>query len=93
VHIYLFIDLYIKYPHCITGLIIRFGFGSASGIHVKDAVAFLLPFYEEANDRTRESAHGIVREALTVDPQQTVDFLRAKKPELARKLAIRAVRL
>ena len=54
IHIYTYIHTYITYPHGIsypppllrgTGLIICSGFGSASGIHVKDAVAFLLPFY------------------------------------------------
>jgi hypothetical protein len=71
-------------------LVIRFGFGSASGMHIKEAITFLLPFYDEANDRTRESAHGIVREALTADARQTVDFIRTKKPQLAKTLAVRA---
>lgn len=71
-------------------LVIRFGFGSASGMHIKDAVHFLLPFYDEANDRTRESAHGIVREALIADARQTVDVIRTVKPQLAKTLAMRA---
>lgn len=72
------------------GLVIRFGFGSVSGLPLEAVLGFVLPFHEEANDRTREAARAIVREALTAQAEETVAYLRSKHPELAKALAVRA---